>query len=83
MSDETLESISQIPDANQPVDNLPPVTGQVVGNSPFVESLQIGGKYSFGGYIWRILDMKNDKALLLSEDIVEKRSYHNRSANIT
>jgi len=32
---------------------------------------------SFGGYTWRVLEERDGKALLLSEDIIEKRPYNN------
>lgn len=36
----------------------------------------IGSIYHFGGYHWRILDVQDGKALLLSENILEKRTFH-------
>jgi hypothetical protein len=30
----------------------------------------------FGAYIWRVLEVRGDRALLITEDIVEKRPYH-------
>jgi hypothetical protein len=38
---------------------------------------------AFGGYTWRVLDVKDDKALILSEAILELRWYHNAFADIT
>jgi hypothetical protein len=38
---------------------------------------------AFGKYKWRVLDVKDGKALLLSEDILEKRAYHHESVSIT
>jgi len=43
----------------------------------------MGSKYSFGGYDWRVLDVKSGKILLLSENILEKRAYHDSGGNIT
>ncbi|MCL2577547.1 MAG: DUF6273 domain-containing protein [Defluviitaleaceae bacterium] len=37
----------------------------------------------FGLHDWRVLDVHNGKALLLSERILEKRGYHNKLSNIT
>jgi hypothetical protein len=31
---------------------------------------------SFGAYVWRVLEARNDRALLITEDIIEKRPYH-------
>lgn len=41
--------------------------------------MQIGNKIVFEKYIWRILDLENDAALIITEDIIEKRSYFFRS----
>ena len=37
---------------------------------------EVGKPYRFGPYQWRVLEVRKDRALLLSEDILEKRSYH-------
>lgn len=37
----------------------------------------------FGGYTWRVLDMREDRALLLSEAILELRPYHKAYTDIT
>ena len=42
-----------------------------------------GETIEFGGYEWRVLDVQNDKALLLSEAIIEKRVYHNTFMDLT
>jgi len=44
---------------------------------------QVGSLVKFGNFIWRILDIKNNQALLLSEHIIEKRCYHHSKINIT
>jgi hypothetical protein len=36
----------------------------------------VGDLYHFGGHVWRVLDIQNDRALLLSEYIIEARHYH-------
>jgi len=36
----------------------------------------IGSTIRFGKYDWRVLDVQNGKALILSENIIEKRRYH-------
>jgi len=53
------------------------------GEKPPPESWQIGNVQSFGGYNWRVLDIQNGQALLLSELILEKRPYHKEQVNIT
>ncbi|MDU5110549.1 MAG: DUF6273 domain-containing protein [Clostridium sp.] len=38
--------------------------------------MQIGEKIVFDRYQWRILDIKNNAALIITEDIIEQRAYH-------
>ncbi len=45
--------------------------------------MQIGDKITFSNYEWRVLDIKNNTALLITEDIVELRAYHNKPGDIT
>ncbi len=40
-------------------------------------------KIVFSGYEWRILDIQDDKALIITEDIIEQRPYHNAYNDIT
>ncbi|MCL2577894.1 MAG: DUF6273 domain-containing protein [Defluviitaleaceae bacterium] len=44
---------------------------------------EIGGVMRFGDYEWRVLDIQNDKILLLSENILEQRAYHPCYAGVT
>lgn len=37
----------------------------------------------FGGYDWRVLEMQDTKALLLSDKVLERRWYHDCFANVT
>jgi len=37
----------------------------------------------FGDYMWFVLDVQNDKALLITEDIIEKRSYNDAWTGVT
>ena len=39
--------------------------------------MQVGDKIVFGIYEWRVLDIQNDSALIITEDVIEQRSYHN------
>jgi hypothetical protein len=39
--------------------------------------MQVGDKIVFDRYEWRILDIQNNTALIITEDIVEQRAYHN------
>lgn len=45
--------------------------------------MKIGDKLVFGEYEWLILEVKEDKALLLTKDIIELRDYHNKAIDIT
>jgi hypothetical protein len=46
-------------------------------------TIQVGNVVYFGDLNWRVLDIKGNKALLITEDIVEKRSYLGRFEPIT
>jgi len=48
-----------------------------------MKELNIGSIIPFGNYNWRILDIKNNKALIITEDIIEQRPYHNTYKDIT
>jgi len=43
----------------------------------------IGSMIDFGGHKWRVLDIKDRTALIISEQIIEHRPYHNDWADIT
>ncbi|MCL2052823.1 MAG: DUF6273 domain-containing protein [Oscillospiraceae bacterium] len=43
----------------------------------------IGSVIQFGGYNWRVLDIQNNAALIITENVIEKRAYHNKLENIT
>ena len=45
--------------------------------------MQVGDKIVFDRYEWRVLDIKNDAALIITEYIIEQRPYHNRSGDVT
>ena len=45
--------------------------------------MQIGDKVSFGKHIWRVLDIRESSALIMTENIIETRSYHDRYAKTT
>ncbi len=46
-------------------------------------NMQVGDKISFGSYDWRVLDIISDRALVITEYIIEQRSYHNAYIDIT
>ncbi|ULQ61018.1 DUF6273 domain-containing protein [Brucepastera parasyntrophica] len=41
-----------------------------------MDEYKIGSIISFGGYNWRVLDRQKDTALIITEEIVELRAYH-------
>jgi len=48
-----------------------------------VIKMKKGEKIAFGKYVWRILDVDEDRVLIITEDIIEKRSYHHKYEEIT
>ena len=42
-----------------------------------------GDIINFGCYDWRVLEVQNDKALLISDKIIERKAYHSEWGNIT
>jgi hypothetical protein len=52
--------------------------------SAIYADLKVGQRnVSFGKYKWRVLDVRDGKALLLSENILEERKYHHEYVSIT
>lgn len=47
------------------------------------KSMEIGDIVSFGSFEWHVLDIMDDRILILTKDISELRDYHNKSENIT
>lgn len=45
--------------------------------------MQAGDKIVFGRYEWRILDIQNNMALIITEDIIAQRSYHDAYKDTT
>ena len=45
--------------------------------------MHIGDKISFGCYDWRVLDIKNNMALIITEHIIEYHSYHDEYKETT
>jgi hypothetical protein len=43
----------------------------------------VGDVIEFGGYEWRVLDVQDGKALLLSEHVLEYRPFHDERVWIT
>lgn len=45
--------------------------------------MQAGDIIKLGKYEWRVLDIENSAALIITENIVVLRAYHNKSGDIT
>lgn len=45
--------------------------------------MQAGDKISFGDYEWRVLDVQDNTALIITEYVIEERSYHDVYKDIT
>lgn len=45
--------------------------------------MEVGDKIVFGNYEWRVLDMHNATALIITENIIEQRAYHDAYKDIT
>lgn len=48
-----------------------------------MEDIKIGSSLSFGGYNWRVLYIEDNAALIITEDIIEQRPYHDDYKDIT
>lgn len=48
-----------------------------------MENFKMDSILSFGGYNWRVLDIQDNVALLITEDIIEQRAYHDAYKDIT
>ena len=48
-----------------------------------MEVIKIGGVMAFGGRDWRILDIKDKAALIITSHIIEQRPYHDVYKDIT
>lgn len=48
-----------------------------------MEDIKIDSLLSFGGYNWRVIDIQNNTALIITEEIIEQRPYHNAYKDIT
>ncbi len=48
-----------------------------------MNDFKIGSVISFGSYNWRVLDIQNNTALVITDEIIEHRSYHDAYIDIT
>ncbi|HOO49483.1 MAG TPA: DUF6273 domain-containing protein [Saccharofermentans sp.] len=45
--------------------------------------MKIEDKIQFGKYVWRVLAIEDDRALIITDKIIEQRPYHNKYVDIT
>lgn len=45
--------------------------------------MQIGDRLRFGDYEWRVLDLQNGAALIITEHVIEQRPYHDAYREVT
>jgi hypothetical protein len=61
-----------------------PAAEALLASGKYAEAMKafndIGG-YKFGQYNWRILDIQDGKALLITQDIMEKKPFNDKQAN--
>jgi hypothetical protein len=50
---------------------------------PVTNSTAVGDTIRFGGYNWQVLDVQNNRALILSDKILEDRMYHSTQIDMT
>ncbi len=48
-----------------------------------MNNITIDSSLSFGGYHWRVLDIQDNAALIITEEIIEQRAYHDAYKEIT
>ena len=53
------------------------------GKQEIIASIEVGDNIPFGKYLWRVLKIKDGKALLLSDRIIENRKYNESNTNVT
>jgi hypothetical protein len=45
--------------------------------------MRTGDKILFGSYTWRVLEIRDNAALILTDEIIERRFYHNTREDVT
>jgi hypothetical protein len=62
----------------QPLDVKKDTQNTAISNDP-----RVGTIIQFGNYKWRVLDVQGDRALILTEDVIEERKYNEEDTNVT
>jgi hypothetical protein len=60
-------------------------SGDTPSPSPSIAAsdVRVGDTIQFGGYDWRVLDVQGDRALIVSDRVLEDREYHSQPVDIT
>jgi len=45
--------------------------------------MNIGSTLDFGKYVWKVLDIKEDRLLIIADQIIEQRDYHDKKESVT
>lgn len=45
--------------------------------------MQTGDMLEFGKFTWRVLDIRDDAALIITDEIAELRAYHDKPGDVT
>jgi hypothetical protein len=48
-----------------------------------MKDIKIGSLLTFGDYTWRVLELQDNKAFIITEEIIEERPYHDAYIGIT
>jgi len=48
-----------------------------------MRELSVGSVVPFGAYSWRVLAIEDNKALIITDDIIEQQSYNNYAGDVT
>jgi len=48
-----------------------------------VEIIDVGSTIDFGGYDWRVLYVQGDRALIITENVVRTRAFHDTAEDVT
>ena len=69
--------------APQSIQNLVITQGGVSSNTGIIVAPPVGSVINLSGIYWRVLAIENDKALLISEEILVLRQYNDEQKDIT
>jgi len=50
---------------------------------PQIDSPDVGSIIEFGGYDWRVLDVQDGRALIITENVVRTRAFHDTLEDVT